>query len=909
MNTIKSMIQKEEYIALAVNKYILQTGTIPKVKVGEDYILDWNKLEIEDYLGASFNKINPFSKTEIKTLFNDKNELFISGAIQSDTQYSNNDKYLYNFYTNKLFRINTIPPESILLDTLKKGSQVKYEEIVKQIVNLRTNSELIFLDSQKCTVNNYFYELKNKELIYKYCKNSDGDSIQIFQKAPIYVEDFNDLLYIKANIGDKAYALSNNNWFEYYYQGDVANRWVPTESGSILHSQDEDEDIADRIISYIPNAKDLVLRSDGGCMLANGDIFCWGNNSNKKAGIESYGQLNPNFSPNFINTPVMLKVQIDDEYKIYDSDLSAEVSRRYKKWYNNPYRVKFEKMAVNNNMVCGTSPIFDYFQLGEFFKFGGDLYCNGALNSTYFEDINDIDNVSVTTSILKRNKFFQTGKTNKKNDGNEIYLEDVVMVDDAVAVLSESGDIYTFGTNTKGALGINNTDETVLKDIPVKINETGQIFEKIYALRGMKTFGALDENNKFWIWGERPNGNIFYKPTALENNLSFNEEAIFVNSKEFILKGFDKKFYVTSDETSSVIAKEITDISIPTDALSVTTYSQGDSNYYLYIDKDRHLKGSDKYLTCQYRNYLCSSDSNKELFTKMIDEFNSSSSEEGQYSNVSIFEIKNVDFVLYETFESTPIGWNDTTTFDTGSTNILGRYGKNKLLSSGLTMTANGSEEIYKTFDFGVTNANKQVDISFVMYEIDSWDANYYSGDGGITESFIVYLNGSEYTRDVYRVDSSGAGDTRGGTSLYIPGTSSHIDEKHSYSFSTTLDSNGKVKLGFGAILGEDWTNESFAVDNVKLTIKDSQNSFVCSMTGTGSSSQMYCWGEVGRSLPILSTSLYDVSKISNINKLFITQNSELSNQMSFDEFNNNGNLFLKFPTYIGGFDYEFYFK
>ena len=46
-------------------------------------------------------------------------------------------------------------------------------------------------------------------------------------------------------------------------------------------------------------------------------------------------------------------------------------------------------------------------------------------------------------------------------------------------------------------------------------------------------------------------------------------------------------------------------------------------------------------------------------------------------------------------------------------------------------------------------------------------------------------------------------------------------------------------------------------------------------MTGLGSSSQMYCWGDVARTIPILSTSLYDVSKISTINKLFITHESE----------------------------------
>ena len=53
----------------------------------------------------------------------------------------------------------------------------------------------------------------------------------------------------------------------------------------------------------------------------------------------------------------------------------------------------------------------------------------------------------------------------------------------------------------------------------------------------------------------------------------------------------------------------------------------------------------------------------------------------------------------------------------------------------------------------------------------------------------------------------------------------------------------------------------------------------------------------------------YDVAKIDSINKLFITQKSDLSKQMSFDKFNYNNKLFLKYPTYISGFDYPFYFK
>ena len=82
--------------------------------------------------------------------------------------------------------------------------------------------------------------------------------------------------------------------------------------GDSLTTNGSELSIGDRILSYIPDSKDLVLRKDGGCMLANGDIFCWGDNKYKRAGIENYGQIDTSLKPDYINTPVMLKVQIEN---------------------------------------------------------------------------------------------------------------------------------------------------------------------------------------------------------------------------------------------------------------------------------------------------------------------------------------------------------------------------------------------------------------------------------------------------------------------------------------------------------------------------------------------------------------------------------------------------------------------
>ena len=79
MNAIKNQIQKEEYISLAINKYILQTATIPKK---DDNSLYWDKLKTNDYLGANFNTTNPITSSELKVTFDSNNNAYIQGVIE-----------------------------------------------------------------------------------------------------------------------------------------------------------------------------------------------------------------------------------------------------------------------------------------------------------------------------------------------------------------------------------------------------------------------------------------------------------------------------------------------------------------------------------------------------------------------------------------------------------------------------------------------------------------------------------------------------------------------------------------------------------------------------------------------------------------------------------------------------------
>jgi len=807
--------------------------------------------------------------------------------------------------------VNTLASKSTSKTDLLKGSQIIYSKLQKEIAKItlsndekKKNGETIIdikLDNQTCPKNNYFYELKDKELTFKYCK---GDSsFSIYQESPVYTEDTDDLAFIKSTIGARAYAKKNGKWFEYYYQGDVDIPWVPVESGSILNSQDEEQDIEDRIISYIPDAKDLIIRSNGGCMLANGDIFCWGNNTNKKSGIESYGQLNPTLSPDYINTPVMLRVQIDNTTKVTD-DSGKEFTRRDKKWYNNPYRIKFEKMAVNSTNVCGISPIFDYFQSGTYKKFGGDLYCNGKLLKAKFEDIGSSNPSEITTSILKRNKFFARDKDDRTNDSNEseIYLRDVAMVDGAIAVISDEGKIYVSGKNDKGILGINSSDESLIKYDPVEVtNSNGSLFKEVYALRETKTFAALDENNNFWIWGERHDDKKLVKPTLISSK-KFDPNGVFINSKDFVLRGLDKYFYRTYNTSS------LKKLNIPTTALSVTLNNKSNVDEFLYVDENRQLQGNINFKSCKKSNFTDCSSSDSEVFNLAFNKLNellpaSNNKEYATFSNIAILGISEVSSApdkfttIVEDFESGRNGWSSSysRSYGTKATNFLGRFGS--------------YQSIEKTYNFGSEYKNRKVRVEFDVYEIDSWNSGQ--------DYFYITINNKTVKTESYEST------TVNSSNLLHPLASTYNnsyriyynqDEKHSYSYEAYLDNSGRLKLEFESALNQNLDNESWGIDNIKITdlySAPTSNSsvLVCAMTGLGSKSQMYCWGNAKRSLPIINTSLYDLSKVSTMNELFVTPKANVNKQMSFDHYNNSGNLFLKYPTYIGGFDYEFYFK
>ena len=75
----------------------------------------------------------------------------------------------------------------------------------------------------------------------------------------------------------------------------------------------------------------------------------------------------------------------------------------------------------------------------------------------------------------------------------------------------------------------------------------------------------------------------------------------------------------------------------------------------------------------------------------------------------------------------------------------------------------------------------------------------------------------------------------------------------------------------------------------------------------------MYCWGKMSVSgtktymLPIFMTNLHDENK----DFLIVENNASnvITNMTTSSEWLTSGEYVIKYPTYVGGFNYEFIFK
>ena len=906
INDVKILITKEERLALAINRYILENLKPP---ITSDSKINYEDEEFKKLLGNSFEIFkNPITNKNLQIEYLKNGRFVINSMINEDSKYNDKNKFAYNFYIDPNYRVNTQAPLTNNEDDMSKGTFIKYNNLQKRIMDLYLKGERI-QKSSECKSNGYFWQLVNNDLIYKYCNNLNK-TITVYQKYPLYLEDAKQRDYLKAEIGDKIYT-KDGLWGEFFFGVDN-DGWSNVSRRN--DKKNSDMCLEERILNYIPESKDLLIRKDGGCMLANGDIFCWGDNSFKKAGIENHGQLDKNINPDYVNIPIMLKSDLEN---------LGDIKVKDKKWYNSPYRVKFEKMAMNSKMVCGISPIFETnFTLNEdeledeicgniskpkqdtndkdkkIVKSAGNLYCNGDINRSEFL----IENETTAESILRKNIEFDLNKNDLNQNKDAIFLKDIAMIEDAILLLSDKGDLFTIGTNTNGVLGINSDDFNFYsKKAKINIDNLAKVkFVSIAATRDKNIFAAIDESDNFYIWGETFKGN-FTKPTIISSSIKLSENYLLPQSETFVVRDNKGRFYYLNEENNLILIPTKTDEKMT----SATVYKAGNSWKIAYVNNEGVLVSKESNsvaLSCKNKDASSCTGVDKTIFEDSLNSLNEPSIAVGNkyyawFKNLSYFS-PNVFKNTKEDFENRVLNsWKGD--FHNGRLNsqnivspFLGIFGKNHNNTNLNISILDGSQSISKNYSF-VDAKNSRTNIKIKIYELGIWNSS----------DFNIYINDNKVLSQAFNNSSN---------SKQISYDSSHTMnlKEHIIDIKTQFDENGNLKLGFGAVLNSDAKNQGFGIASIEFNYeKDSSEPFLCTITGVKGLDQMYCWGNTGRSLPIINTGLYDINKISSVNRLFVTPKEDFEKQMAFDKFNKDGSLFLQYPTYINSFDYPFKFK
>ena len=660
LNNIKKVVQKEEYIALAINKYLLENLRVPKTA---DNKIDWEILKTPNYLGVNFNIINVYTQENVEVYF-ENNYAYIQGAIYNPEEYEETKKYVYTYYADDIYRINTFAPKDITPINLAKGALVKYGNLQKEIIQIINNSDDPFSTSATCTPGTKFYEIYGEQLLYKYCK-APYDTFDIYQDGvkTITAQSLQDLRLMQAPIGTPAYVKTDGKWEEYYYQGNIEEtNWIKKED--VVKNEFEDNPGGGNGYSALPvevaaGIKELIIRPDQGCYLAGGDIYCWGKNNFNKIGISNL-QL-PTNEIYYLQTPVMLKSTLNDNLvsnllssvlgivnSLLSGLLGGSSSLNISDWFNSEFRNEYISVGLNNENVCGVSKDFK-------------LFCTGKITNS---------------EILKELRSS---------------VKDVAMINDTILILDTNNDLYTLGSNEKGAMGLDNQDLTRIYTNFVKISSSYK-FSKVFALRNSKTFAALDTDNRLWIWGER-GSNILYKPTIISNSLII--EDVVVNDTEFTFKGTNGNFYVTEDSSN------YRQIENTIDPLKIVSTKVNNSNIYLYPNTKSELNETiTSSLVCKNADGTLCNQADTDLFNDAISKLT-------RISNVAVFNQSTQSSIGVESFSLEFEPWPGTIDLS-GITNTSPTYGDDQLYING---SSNNKIDMKSGDDIVYINGNLNDDI------------------------------------------------------------------------------------------------------------------------------------------------------------------------------------------------------
>lgn len=582
---VKKLVEKEEQLAFAYKKNILEKG------VATNSI---STLKTNTYLPKGFDDKNSFGKVMQLSI----NTGTPCHSSMTESECKKDDKHQIGS-----FLPNDIKVKSNLYDYYYSNSNRKYTKAPLGLNNnnveivLSSKEKFIYQNASQITTNfaskNNQYYLDTRGVLHYY--DNTGKYKFSYDKELLVDESVNMLDIVGNKTAEFTTLMANKNILYsgqtiVQKKGETASDYVNLgDLEGIKKLNSKPKDIGKTVIQF--------SRRSGG-MIVNGDIYTWGNNANRITTIDkdeytvengATGQKYP-----VITTLVPMRAKIYDDSLTDTKDLTEFTNIGYFSSPNRPKFVDFFSTVFHN--TCGISV-------------KGELYCNGStgLRYSYGNSYTHVD-ANKTVEMLYRSTFFD-GKTNKAAKifaNNQIWL-----------ILSQEGNIYRWGYDTGSGFSGNgslqfNYSRTNTNLAPEKLNITdggsAVKFDDItYLLTiGYRKMGALSSTGDIYIWGvedyisnnrcgetwEGVNFNLC-SPTKVTTSNStigsnINFESIQGGLEAFVAKGTDGKFYKIHHPKDKKIQVQLVNNVIST----YSTYNATDDATILSVDFSSKLSGS-----------------------------------------------------------------------------------------------------------------------------------------------------------------------------------------------------------------------------------------------------------------------------------------------------------------------------
>ena len=610
LSKVKKLILKEEEIAFAYKKYILEKGTNPT---------SLSTLITNNYLPKGFSNINPFGKEmefdTSKAAKDNKKENKLESSIPENLKTN-----LFDYYYSSKYRTYTKAPFSINNNKIE--------------IKLSSKENFIYTNQTKITttatgaISKYY--LDTNSILHWY---GDDGKYKFSVAKDLLVDESVPMLNTDGSID----ATFKNMISDVIFSGQTILHKNSTSGKAEEYLAIDEETIIKKNVSGTTSSDIALLQfgKQSGGMIVNGDIYTWGNNLNRITGINLNKYTNSTGSSidSTIKNPVITTL-VKAKAKVYDVGIyeqvtnnstnkaecqspigSGSVSCKYssndcnaptgsgtilckdignkyyeQNYFSSPFRPKFVDLFANTkNGTCGITD-------------KGELFCGGttAPNYTFGTNFTHVDAVR-NGEMLYRSTFFDgsTNKAKKLFANNQLWL-----------ILAEDGNIYRWGTedtfkNGFSGDGISSFNAEYKKEnkLPEKITEniSSVSFKDISYIfgDGYKKMGALSNTKDIYIWGMDENnsemnctkvsGMNLCQPTKvdtstsnLSENLTF--ESIQGGVRNFISLASDGNYYKISQGNNNKIQVDL--LMSSSNVLSIDLTKEGT---IVYINTDNQL--------------------------------------------------------------------------------------------------------------------------------------------------------------------------------------------------------------------------------------------------------------------------------------------------------------------------------